>query len=30
MCRPCLTELVNDSDMDVKYYSSIALDAVQG
>ncbi|EGZ24751.1 hypothetical protein PHYSODRAFT_325833 [Phytophthora sojae] len=28
--RPCLTELVNDSDMDVKYYSSIALDAVQG
>ncbi|CAI5705621.1 unnamed protein product [Peronospora effusa] len=28
--RPCLTELVNDADMDVKYYSSIALDAVQG
>ncbi|KAL3672437.1 hypothetical protein V7S43_003119 [Phytophthora oleae] len=28
--RPCLTEMVNDSDMDVKYYSSIALDAVQG
>ncbi|KAL4137832.1 hypothetical protein PRIC2_001342 [Phytophthora ramorum] len=28
--RPCLTELVSDSDMDVKYYSSIALDAVQG
>ncbi|KAG2782601.1 hypothetical protein JG687_00000915 [Phytophthora cactorum] len=28
--RPCLTELANDSDMDVKYYSSIALDAVQG
>ncbi|CAI5745816.1 unnamed protein product [Peronospora destructor] len=28
--RPCLTELVNDDDMDVKYYSSIALDAVQG
>lgn len=28
--RPCLTELVSDSDMDVKYYSSIALEAVQG
>ncbi|KAI9917812.1 hypothetical protein PsorP6_013078 [Peronosclerospora sorghi] len=28
--RPCLTELVNDTDMDVKHYSSIALDAVQG
>ncbi|TDH70986.1 hypothetical protein CCR75_001139 [Bremia lactucae] len=28
--RPCLTEMVNDSDMDVKFYSSIALDAVQG
>uniref|UniRef100_M4BZL6 Phosphatase PP2A regulatory subunit A/Splicing factor 3B subunit 1-like HEAT repeat domain-containing protein n=1 Tax=Hyaloperonospora arabidopsidis (strain Emoy2) TaxID=559515 RepID=M4BZL6_HYAAE len=28
--RPCLTELVNDPDMDVKYYSSIALDAAQG
>ncbi|GMF11870.1 unnamed protein product [Phytophthora lilii] len=30
LCRPCLTELVNDADRDVKYYSSIALDAVQG
>ncbi|KAI9921451.1 hypothetical protein PsorP6_002550 [Peronosclerospora sorghi] len=28
--RPRLTELVNDTDMDVKHYSSIALDAVQG
>lgn len=28
--RPCLAELVNDSDADVKYYSSVALDAVQG
>ncbi|KAI9911373.1 hypothetical protein PsorP6_009201 [Peronosclerospora sorghi] len=28
--RPCLTEVVNDTDMDVKHYSSIALDAVQG
>ncbi|KAJ0401076.1 hypothetical protein ATCC90586_000760 [Pythium insidiosum] len=28
--RPCLSEMINDSDADVKYYSSLALDAVQG
>ncbi|KAF1332530.1 Serine/threonine-protein phosphatase, partial [Globisporangium splendens] len=28
--RPCLSELVNDTDADVKYYSSLAMDAVQG
>lgn len=27
--RPCLMELLNDADTDVKYYSSVALDAVQ-
>lgn len=27
--RPCLTDLANDSDSDVKYYASVALDAVQ-
>lgn len=29
-CRPCLSDLVNDTDADVKYYSSLAMDAVQG
>ncbi|GAB9468266.1 Serine/threonine-protein phosphatase [Globisporangium polare] len=28
--RPCLSDLVNDTDADVKYYSSLAMDAVQG
>ncbi|RLN14378.1 hypothetical protein BBJ28_00022721, partial [Nothophytophthora sp. Chile5] len=28
--RPCLSELVSDADTDVKYYSSVALETVQG
>ncbi|TMW63863.1 hypothetical protein Poli38472_002804 [Pythium oligandrum] len=28
--RPCLADLVNDSDTDVKYYSSVAMEAAQG
>jgi hypothetical protein len=28
--RPCLAEMVNDTDGDVKYYSSVALETLAG